>query len=284
VDVVEESFKMIILNNNEDDILLAQDFDLNNPRLHLAIAKGNLGDVCKYIEEGDNIYEQGIYGSSTLEIAARHGRLDIISVLIEAGARIDRLNRGVSTPLHEATLYGHYNIASFLIQSGADVNSLVEDDETPLMYAASTGHLEIVKLLVESGANVNLHNYNGYSAIVKSVLGDYEEVYQFLYPLVLGDLQKKAKVEKLMQSARTGNVENVKQIIEEGIDINITDNDGWTALMNAAWSNQASVLGFLIKKGADLKFENEVGDTAFLLATQKENNVIINLLKSNLDL
>jgi ankyrin repeat protein len=55
------------------------------------------------------------------------------------------------------------------------------------------------------------------------------------------------------------------------------DNDGWTALMNAAKDNQVDSVKALLKAGADVAAASKEGDTALSVT---KNPTILHLLKA----
>ena len=55
---------------------------------------------------------------------------------------------------------------------------------------------------------------------------------------------------KLISAAWGGDIDVVKFLIENGVHVDATNNDGWTALHWAAWYEHVDVAKFLIEKGA----------------------------------
>ena len=70
-------------------------------------------------------------------------------------------------------------------------------------------------------------------------------------------------------------------LIENGADINAKANDGWTALMEAAYEGHIETIKFLIEKGADINPKTEDGKTAADLANEKGHKHIAAWLKEN---
>jgi hypothetical protein len=62
------------------------------------------------------------------------------------------------------------------------------------------------------------------------------------------------------------------------IDLNVQDNDGWTALMWAAFGGHLEVVRLLIAKKTDLNIRNNLGDTALMLAAVKGHTEVVKLL------
>lgn len=87
----------------------------------------------------------------------------------------------------------------------------------------------------------------------------------------------------LMKAAKAGNEWQVKRLLEAGADINLKDNDGWTALMYTVRYNEGlECVELLLNAGADIKVANNYGLTAIALAANYNNNpkILTKLLNS----
>lgn len=71
---------------------------------------------------------------------------------------------------------------------------------------------------------------------------------------------------KLMNSAKSGDISQIASLIEKGIHLNVVNNHGQTALMLAASYNQIATVKYLIKQDADVNLANNQGQTALILA------------------
>lgn len=121
-------------------------------------------------------------------------------------------------------------IASMLIESGADPNVVNADGTTPLSLAVFANRVDLIKMLVERGADINEKNKGGQTLLMRVVGSD-----ALNYLLTL-----------------------------PGIDIDATDNNGWTALMHAArWkAGEARIISALLAAGADPLIKSNIGRTA----------------------
>ena len=78
---------------------------------------------------------------------------------------------------------------------------------------------------------------------------------------------------QLMKAAKSGNEWQIKRLLESGANINLKDNDGWTALMYAVRYNEGlECVELLLDAGADIKITNNYGLTAIALAASYNNN------------
>ncbi|WP_289053247.1 ankyrin repeat domain-containing protein [Carboxylicivirga marina] len=67
-------------------------------------------------------------------------------------------------------------------------------------------------------------------------------------------------------SALNGNIEPVQEAVESGIDIESRNENGYTALMLAAYNGHHHILKFLIEKGAKIDAVESLNRTALMFA------------------
>lgn len=71
---------------------------------------------------------------------------------------------------------------------------------------------------------------------------------------------------KLVTASKIGTLTIVENLIDQGLDINATDNNGWTALMHASYEGHLNVMKALLGAGANMDTkEPEHGFTALTL-------------------
>ena len=73
--------------------------------------------------------------------------------------------------------------------------------------------------------------------------------------------------------------ERLEFLLNHGAKINETDNDGFTALMQAVQEENLSSVEALLNRGADLKLKSKKGQTALMIAEEQGYKKIIKLLK-----
>lgn len=103
------------------------------------------------------------------------------------------------------------------------------------------------------------------------------------------------KTEELVKAATTKDFDKLKQLLQEGVDINSQDSQGRTALMmslvpnfrdnnvfnllnTSAENNDEKITQFLIENGANVNIQNNRGDTALIFAIELSNNNAAKLL------
>ena len=80
--------------------------------------------------------------------------------------------------------------------------------------------------------------------------------------------------------AGTGNLERVKQLVEQGYNVNTLVN-GWAPLHDASANGRDKIVAYLLKNGADLNLKNSEGETPLDLASSYDRTTITALLKQN---
>jgi serine/threonine protein kinase/ankyrin repeat protein/type 1 glutamine amidotransferase len=110
------------------------------------------------------------------------------------------------------------------------------------------------------------------------VQGDIEEVKELVAKGYNVNTPDGAKWTPLHNAAQAGRKEITELLIVRGAEVNAKNNLDWTALMFAAVEGHTEVVKFLIEKGADVNAKNNKVWTALMFATQKGRLDIVNLL------
>lgn len=77
----------------------------------------------------------------------------------------------------------------------------------------------------------------------------------------------------LMKAAKNGNNWELKSLLTSGADVNLTDKDGWTALMYACrYQENVSIVDSLIDAGAQVKIKNKYDLSPLILAATYNGN------------
>jgi len=83
---------------------------------------------------------------------------------------------------------------------------------------------------------------------------------------------------ELVYWASIGDVEQVEQRLQEGLDVNSADEEGYSALQAAAENDHLEVVKLLVSKGADVDHRSTY--TALELAEMAGNKDVVAYLKS----
>ena len=150
--------------------------------------------------------------------AARYGYLEKVKMLIDYGAKVDAKDEELTTALQAAVCRGQLDVAKFLLDNGADVNSKNIYGNSPLILACISymDTIEMIELLLNAGADINTINIHGNNALIELLFcADMDTDVQNLW-------ERTKTIECVLKDA--------KLLLEKGIDVNIINEEGKTAL------------------------------------------------------
>jgi ankyrin repeat protein len=188
------------------------------------------------------------------QLAAESGDINLVRYLLEkyspAGDGPMAMVRTISyeNAVWGAALYGHIHIVKLLPDHGIDPSNLRDNKCTPLPLSAFKGHTAIVKLLLD---NISVR-------FPDKILGGNEAL--------------------LVAAVRGGNLNTIRLLLKNKVNVNIPDSKSITALHAAAEIGHISILKLLINNKADVNAETEDGTTVLKRAFISQNIDAIKLL------
>ena len=241
-----------------------------------AAREGCLECVRMLVEAGANVNQVTNYGWSPLLTATQNRHYKVGAYLLDHGANPNLANKGGWTPMYLATDnrniesgdypvrapdMDHLEFIKLLIDKGANVNAricgaastdkeckgdttetrtnftmqwLFEDGATPFLRAAQSGDLALMKLLLAHGADPKIATAHKDTALaVASGIGWVEGV--------------------TFEWSPADSLEAVKMCLDLGVDPNVQDDQGRTALHGAAHKGRTDVIQLLVDHGANLE-------------------------------
>ena len=233
-------------------------------------------------------------GTTALHWAVHWNDAETVQALLRAGANPAVTNRFGASPLSGAALAGNPRLLELLLDAGADAKALsTPDGETVLMSAARTGNVDAVRLLLDRGADVNARErYKGQTALMWAAAERHAPVVTLLLergadwrirgfdretrPPRLSAASSISPIPRggftaLMFTAREGDLETARLMLDAGVDINHGDVDSVTPLVAAIMNKQYTLAKFLIERGADVNVIDAGGRTALYAAIDIRN-------------
>eukprot|EP00808_Paulinella_micropora_P015281 g437.t1 len=214
-------------------------------------AKGNYENVKAILAAGGKVDKADEYGETGLHEAARNGHPTIAELLLQHGA--DPTNRASKNngwqPLHIASNYNKVKVAQvFLDDPRTQVNgrAITADTEegkadTPLHLAVRNQRKEVAKLLIERNADPTLIGKKGKSCLEEAA--NDRELKELLEQGTEAKTEAGAKVTgDLVAAAKSGNIAEVKRLVDGGVKVNSQDSYGETGLHECGRHNHSKVI------------------------------------------
>jgi serine/threonine-protein phosphatase 6 regulatory ankyrin repeat subunit B len=140
-----------------------------------------------------------------------------------------------------------------------NINVKNHEGFTILMYSIISCKYITIKKLICNGADVNIQNNDGNTALIFAIK-TYEQKISLLNSKSINLSYEKIKKIKNKINNQTHLV--IKKLINYGADLNIRNNQGYTALMIACLITNNSIVEKLIHYGADINIMDNCGYTA----------------------
>ncbi len=244
--------------------------------LVFAAREGCSDCVTDLVNAGADVNQQTYYGWTPLLVATQNRHYKIGAWLIDHGANPNLANKGGWNPLYLATDnrniesgdypvrrpdMDHFDYIKLLVDHGANVNAricgaqstptqckgdttetrtnftmqwLYEDGATAFFRAAQSGDVELMKYLLAHGADPKIASAHGDSALaVAAGIGWVQGI--------------------TFEWGEKENIEAVQMCLDAGIDVNMADVEGRTALHGAAHKGRTEVIQMLVDHGANLQ-------------------------------
>jgi ankyrin repeat protein len=213
--------------------------------IHTAARLGDAEQVRAFLERGSDVNAQNERGRTALYVAVSENCEDLAEFLIDNGADVNTKDNKGYTPLYEAIWNSDANMVDLLVTNGADVNYTPEKDYPPLHYAVWWWNLKIARSLVDHGADCDAKDQDGWTAFRYAVNSANKKMVDLF-------VAKGADVPGIHRAACLGDLARVKSFLEQGTDVDVKDEMGWTPLYWAASMGQEEVGEFLVGKRAQI--------------------------------
>jgi ankyrin repeat protein len=266
--------------------------------LLFATRVGDLASAKLLVAAGADVNDTAPYGTSATVVAAHSGHGEVAAFLLEKGADPNAALAGY-TALHAAMLQKDEKLVRALLVHGADPNAPVLKSTptrrdsidfylnpgfvgaTPFWLAARLRTPKIMRLLAEHGADPLFVHHPTYFA--GDAYGDRKLVHEgdttaLMAAAGMGGEAPPVAVDRLARIAEGAPVaaqrrepdlvelealtlEAAKVAAELGVDVNVANTDGNTALHAVAARGYDTVVRFLVEHGARLDATNKKGQT-----------------------
>lgn len=207
--------------------------------------------------------------------ALRNNDVSRVKTLIEKDPSLvnvkDSWNR---TPLHYAVITGHIELVQLFIDKGADLSTRTLEGDTPLNLALVLSRdKELIDILLEHNADYDGSGSKALTMLQASARNGLDRMFNYLVEKEGGSIfADKEKNKWTLQDVVTGgSIELLEILIDRDIPLEKgRDIYGWTLIHYAAAKGNLEILKYLVKQGIDINQRTHAGESAYNLA--KKNN------------
>ena len=215
------------------------------------ISSNNVEKVSEFILDTQNkIWEVKLAENFTLlHNACATDKTDIIITIIEK-TKI-RLGLDISDKSNLSQDEKSENLKIFKDFINAKTDG---DNQTALHLASFRGNIKIIKLLISNYAEINVLTSKGYNMIHKAAMGNKPSAIIYFnkkYNMNLEDTDEN-QMNALHLATRNCMENSVIYLLNLGINVNLKDKEGNTALHYAVRKGQIRIIKKLIQRGADI--------------------------------
>jgi ankyrin repeat protein len=217
----------------------------------------------------DLIEDESGSGVTELGRMAEKGDLQRVRALIQLGADVNATSEYGATPLIFAASSGEAEVVDELLANGANVHGATGSGtalHAVAVYGSSERRLVVVKRLLAAGLGANITNERGETALSKHLQSN--NINPLIVKALLVNATQSAKDQALIHAAQFGHETVVKELLEQGAQVDARKADGRTSLMVAAAVGNTTIVQLLIDNQASLDLIDEYGDTALALAAR----------------
>ena len=166
-------------------------------------------------------------------------------------ARFDAIRAGDSTAVKTQ------------LKNGADLRARDESGDTPLMAAALNADVAVLELLLKAGTDVNATNQAGATALLRAATSEDKTRLLVAKGADVKALSQTGNNALILAARQAGNSRTVKFLLDQGVDPNVVNLFGATALMSAAAADDMDSVRLLLDRGADVNLRPDPGTKEF---------------------
>lgn len=183
----------------------------------------------------------------------------IVLALLQAGYTVDNQTGMNLHPFHLAVAAEDEFIANLLIEHGADVHFKAKGGYTPLAIAILVGSTKMIRFLIERGADWHFLTDKGSNALhlaktveVAKLALQAGVAMEAIRHARLYQGRPAVEVTPLMRACECGVTEVAMFLIEQGANLHIQNQGGFTLVHSAASNGMVDVLKAVVARGLDI--------------------------------
>lgn len=193
-------------------------------------------------------------------LATKNAEIEKLEIYLNNGLDINCTDKNGKTGILIATEQENTDMVRWFVDNGADINHRGSSNEiidnTPFLYAGANGLDDILKILIPHNPDVTILNRYGGNALIPA--------------------------------CERGHVSTVQLLLEKtNVDVNLINNLGWTALLEAiilsdGGKDHQDIVKLLLLHGANVNIPDNEGTLPVEHAEKKGFREIVKLINNHI--
>ncbi len=246
-----ESALRTLLDSNL--VNLKQEDEINERNcLHKSAISGRIEVLKLGLSSDVNVQATDVYGRIPLHYACMHGHVDLVQELINAAPEsVNFRDQDNFTPLIHAIVHSQLRCVEVLLSRGADLSRLGPGEHVPLNLACQYASIEILELLLQRSAEMLPDAEGLFPQHLVARSGKTPQSLLLLqkYGADLNQTDKLYQWTPLFHAASEGHVECLQTLLQCGVDVDIVDEKGLSAMYYATWEGHLECIRLLASVG-----------------------------------
>lgn len=197
---------------------------LGSTILHYACKSYTSAHVNKLLRCGADPHIKDVGGTTCLMKACERGDLEMVKSLLKY-IDINALDTQHNSALFYSVVGKNPDVTEYLIQNGASIDAINKEGCTALIVA-TLHQSNVIDVLLKNGANTYIeHSATSYNPLILASKNNFIDLTKKLLKYTDVNFQNSKGYTALIYAAKTGMIETVKLLIENGADPSIVVND-----------------------------------------------------------
>ncbi|CAI9725691.1 ankyrin-3-like isoform X1 [Octopus vulgaris] len=257
--------------------------------LFYAVSEGYRDVVKLLLSSGSDADIKTVKKLTCLTEAIRKNHIDVAMCLLDYGCNVNMCDRQGASPIlvaiSQLTVYfgqqeNPRSLVNRFIELKCDVNLADSSGIRPLYQSAMGGDFELSKLLLENGADINAVDGNGDTVLHAAAYGNSFDLVKLFIELGCDINKQNDKGETVLwPTISSSNFQITEYLVKHGADINLQEKtEKMTPLHIAIAAHNIKAVRFFIESGCELNKCNTNGQTPLLLACEKGDDEVVEML------
>ncbi|KAJ4365312.1 phosphate system positive regulatory protein pho81 [Neocucurbitaria cava] len=246
----EAALKLLLDSNL---VNLGQEDEINERNcLHKSAISGRLAVLKLGLSNNVDVHATDVYGRIPLHYACMHGHVELVQELISAAPEtINFRDQDSFTPLILAIVHSQLACVEMLLSGGADLSRLGPGEHVPLNLACQYASLEIQELLLQRSPEMLADAEGLFPQHLVARSGKTPQSLLLLqkYGANLNQPDKLYQWTPIFHAASEGHVECLQTLLQCGVDVDIVDEKGLSAMYYATWEGHLECMKLLASVG-----------------------------------